>query len=204
MGESVLSYSCWSHAAWPNHADGTAVPNVAEGTRGKRHDGDGAASPTRDPPLSVAVCSPGSGLCFSFNLTSLFLSPSSRQHHQCSPSVPSSHLLSLCFPQWCERNQLCRRLQLRDLLVAPLQRLTRYPLLLRNMAKRCQREDESKGLQTVAERVDTSICELTTPEPTRVIRSGGDIGRKRDTDSLCQGVTAQLMCDFSIQSLRTS
>ncbi|TWW75549.1 Pleckstrin -like proteiny domain-containing family G member 7 [Takifugu flavidus] len=64
------------------------------------------------------------------------------------------------YVKWCERNELCRRLQLRDLLVAPLQRLTRYPLLLRNMAKRCRMEDETKGLQSVAEQVDTSICDL--------------------------------------------
>lgn len=49
---------------------------------------------------------------------------------------------------------------MRDLLVAPLQRLTRYPLLLRNIAKRCQTEDEIRGLQVIAEQVDTSICEL--------------------------------------------
>lgn len=62
--------------------------------------------------------------------------------------------------KWCERNEQCRRLQLRDLLVAPLQRLTRYPLLLRNIAKRCQAEDETRGLQVIAEQVDTSICDL--------------------------------------------
>uniref|UniRef100_A0A3B3BYE6 Pleckstrin homology domain containing, family G (with RhoGef domain) member 7 n=1 Tax=Oryzias melastigma TaxID=30732 RepID=A0A3B3BYE6_ORYME len=59
--------------------------------------------------------------------------------------------------QWCERKEQCRRLQLRDLLVAPLQRLTRYSLLLRNVAKRCQQEEESRGLQVIAEQVDTSI-----------------------------------------------
>uniref|UniRef100_A0A8D0ANL7 Pleckstrin homology domain containing, family G (with RhoGef domain) member 7 n=1 Tax=Sander lucioperca TaxID=283035 RepID=A0A8D0ANL7_SANLU len=64
------------------------------------------------------------------------------------------------YVKWCERNDQCRRLQLRDLLVAPLQRLTRYPLLLRNIAKRCQTEDETRGLQVVAEQVDTSICDL--------------------------------------------
>ncbi|KAM3609201.1 uncharacterized protein V6R79_010995 [Siganus canaliculatus] len=62
--------------------------------------------------------------------------------------------------KWCERNEQCRRLQLRDLLVAPLQRLTRYPLLLRNIAKRCRVEGESRGLQVIAEQVDTSICDL--------------------------------------------
>ncbi|KAM9351804.1 pleckstrin homology domain-containing family G member 7 [Symphorus nematophorus] len=64
------------------------------------------------------------------------------------------------YVKWCERNEQCRRLQLRDLLVAPLQRLTRYPLLLRNIAKRCQTEDETRGLQAIAEKVDTSICDL--------------------------------------------
>uniref|UniRef100_A0AAQ4QNV9 Pleckstrin homology domain containing, family G (with RhoGef domain) member 7 n=1 Tax=Gasterosteus aculeatus aculeatus TaxID=481459 RepID=A0AAQ4QNV9_GASAC len=64
------------------------------------------------------------------------------------------------YVKWCERNEQCRRLQLRDLLVAPLQRLTRYPLLLRNIAKRCPREDEAAGLQVITEQVDTSICDL--------------------------------------------
>ncbi|XP_047451415.1 pleckstrin homology domain-containing family G member 7 [Mugil cephalus] len=64
------------------------------------------------------------------------------------------------YVKWCERNEQCRRLQLRDLLVAPLQRLTRYPLLLRNIAKRCRAEEEARGLQIIAEQVDTSICDL--------------------------------------------
>ncbi|KAM7414332.1 hypothetical protein PAMA_019243 [Pampus argenteus] len=64
------------------------------------------------------------------------------------------------YVKWCERNEQCRRLHLRDLLVVPLQRLTRYPLLLRNIAKRFQTEEETKGLQAVAEQVDTSICDL--------------------------------------------
>ncbi|KAM3870659.1 pleckstrin homology domain-containing family G member 7 [Diretmus argenteus] len=64
------------------------------------------------------------------------------------------------YVKWCQRNERCRRLQLRDLLVAPLQRLTRYPLLLRNVAKRCQTEEETTSLQLIVEQVDTSICDL--------------------------------------------
>lgn len=64
------------------------------------------------------------------------------------------------YVKWCERHEQCRRLHLRDLLVAPLQRLTRYPLLLRNIAKRLETDDEARGLQSVAEQVDTSICDL--------------------------------------------
>lgn len=58
-------------------------------------------------------------------------------------------------------------------------------------------EDENKGLQTIAEQVDTSICELTTAELTPVnYKADGEISRNSDTDSLCQCVVAQLMCDF--------
>ncbi|XP_077600413.1 pleckstrin homology domain-containing family G member 7 [Stigmatopora nigra] len=64
------------------------------------------------------------------------------------------------YVKWCESNKQCRRLQLRDLLVAPLQRLTRYPLLLRNIARRLHMEEESRLVQAVAEQVDASICDL--------------------------------------------
>lgn len=65
-----------------------------------------------------------------------------------------------CYIQWCERNPLCRRLRLQDLLVVPLQRLTRYPLLLRNVRKRSSAEEEENVLQRVVEQVETSICDL--------------------------------------------
>lgn len=61
-------------------------------------------------------------------------------------------------PQWCESKKQCRRLQLKDLLVVPLQRFTRYPLLLKNMEKRSCSEAEKNALQNVVELVDTAIC----------------------------------------------
>uniref|UniRef100_A0A3Q3XB99 Uncharacterized protein n=1 Tax=Mola mola TaxID=94237 RepID=A0A3Q3XB99_MOLML len=61
---------------------------------------------------------------------------------------------------WPDCRAVTSTLQLRDLLVAPLQRLTRYPLLLRNMVKRSLMEEETRGLQVIAEQVDTSICDL--------------------------------------------
>uniref|UniRef100_A0A8C6PWM6 Pleckstrin homology and RhoGEF domain containing G7 n=1 Tax=Nothobranchius furzeri TaxID=105023 RepID=A0A8C6PWM6_NOTFU len=64
------------------------------------------------------------------------------------------------YVKWCERSEHCRRLQLRDLLVAPLQRLTRYPLLLRNVAKKSPSAEETRGLLSIAEQVDVSICDL--------------------------------------------
>ncbi|KAM9815204.1 pleckstrin homology domain-containing family G member 7 [Syngnathus typhle] len=64
------------------------------------------------------------------------------------------------YVKWCESNKQCRRLRLRDLLVAPLQRLTRYPLLLRNIARRFHTDEESRDLRAVADQVDISICDL--------------------------------------------
>uniref|UniRef100_A0A1A8F7V9 Pleckstrin homology domain containing, family G (With RhoGef domain) member 7 n=1 Tax=Nothobranchius korthausae TaxID=1143690 RepID=A0A1A8F7V9_9TELE len=64
------------------------------------------------------------------------------------------------YVKWCERSEHCRRLQLRDLLVAPLQRLTRYPLLLRNVAKKSPSAEETRDLLSIAEQVDVSICDL--------------------------------------------
>ena len=37
--------------------------------------------------------------------------------------------------QEAESNRLCRRLQLKDIIPAEMQRLTKYPLLLENIAK---------------------------------------------------------------------
>ncbi|KAJ8372385.1 hypothetical protein AAFF_G00290180 [Aldrovandia affinis] len=64
------------------------------------------------------------------------------------------------FVKWCERDQDCRRLHLSDLLVAPLQRFTRYPLLLRNIERRSRCQEERSSIQAVVELVDLSLCEL--------------------------------------------
>ncbi|XP_062402929.1 pleckstrin homology domain-containing family G member 7 [Sardina pilchardus] len=64
------------------------------------------------------------------------------------------------YVKWCERHQQCRRLQLRDLLVVPLQRFTRYPLLLKNVSKRTQSPEEESALQRVVEQVDRAIYDL--------------------------------------------
>lgn len=46
---------------------------------------------------------------------------------------------------------------MRDLLVTPLQRFTRYPLILKNMEKRSCTEAEESALQGVVELVDRAI-----------------------------------------------
>ncbi|XP_060779749.1 pleckstrin homology domain-containing family G member 7 isoform X2 [Neoarius graeffei] len=64
------------------------------------------------------------------------------------------------YVKWCERKEQCRRLQLRDLLVTPLQRFTRYPLILKNMEKRSCTEAEESALQSIVELVDRAIYDL--------------------------------------------
>ncbi|XP_006870788.1 PREDICTED: pleckstrin homology domain-containing family G member 7 [Chrysochloris asiatica] len=62
--------------------------------------------------------------------------------------------------KWCEQNEQCRRLHLSELLVAPLHRLTRYPLLLKNIWKRSIDSTEKIMIYTIKEKVEKSIRDL--------------------------------------------
>ncbi|XP_031570861.1 uncharacterized protein LOC116305153 isoform X2 [Actinia tenebrosa] len=65
------------------------------------------------------------------------------------------------YVKWCEADPRCNRLQLTDLLVAPLQHLTKYPLLLKNIRERTSEgEDEHSSLSSVIKSVERSIKEL--------------------------------------------
>ncbi|TRY92267.1 hypothetical protein DNTS_007053 [Danionella cerebrum] len=64
------------------------------------------------------------------------------------------------FVKWCERNEQCRRLQLKDLLVVPLHRFTRYPLLLKNFVKRSCSEEEESAVQCIVSLVERAIYDL--------------------------------------------
>jgi len=65
------------------------------------------------------------------------------------------------FIKWCESDGRCNRLQITDLLVAPLQHLTKYPLLLKNIRKRTAEGDEQhSSLSSIIKAVELSIQEL--------------------------------------------
>ncbi|XP_069080973.1 rho guanine nucleotide exchange factor 12 isoform X2 [Pleurodeles waltl] len=57
----------------------------------------------------------------------------------------------LAFVQDAESNPLCRRLQLKDIIPTEMQRLTKYPLLLDNIAKYSDRPDEKEKVKKAAE-----------------------------------------------------
>lgn len=65
--------------------------------------------------------------------------------------------------QECESSPHCRRLQLRDLLVSEMQRLTKYPLLLDNILKHT--EGEASAVQTLAVDQSVSFCSLLLLQP---------------------------------------
>ncbi|KAM8927090.1 rho guanine nucleotide exchange factor 12 [Pelodytes ibericus] len=57
----------------------------------------------------------------------------------------------LTFVQDAESNPLCRRQQLKDIIPTEMQRLTKYPLLLDNIAKYSDRSDEKEKIKRAAE-----------------------------------------------------
>ncbi|XP_018081259.1 rho guanine nucleotide exchange factor 12 isoform X2 [Xenopus laevis] len=56
----------------------------------------------------------------------------------------------LTFVQDAESNPLCKRLQLKDIIPTEMQRLTKYPLLLDNIARYSDREDEKEKVNKAA------------------------------------------------------
>ncbi|KAG8513966.1 Pleckstrin homology domain-containing family G member 7 [Galemys pyrenaicus] len=62
--------------------------------------------------------------------------------------------------KWCEQNEQCKRLHLPELLVAPLHRLTRYPLLLKNIWKRSTDSTEKIMIYSLKDKVEKSIRDL--------------------------------------------
>ncbi|XP_007503269.2 pleckstrin homology domain-containing family G member 7 [Monodelphis domestica] len=62
--------------------------------------------------------------------------------------------------KWCERHNQCKRLHLPELLVTPLHRLTRYPLLLKNIWKRSTDAREKITIYSLKEKVEKAIRDL--------------------------------------------
>ncbi|XP_076318528.1 pleckstrin homology domain-containing family G member 5-like isoform X2 [Tachypleus tridentatus] len=59
---------------------------------------------------------------------------------------------------WCETQKDCERLRLTDLLVKPMQRLTKYPLLLKAIKKKTDNEGQSSALLEMNECVENFVC----------------------------------------------
>ncbi|XP_076357518.1 pleckstrin homology domain-containing family G member 7-like isoform X2 [Tachypleus tridentatus] len=64
------------------------------------------------------------------------------------------------FEKWCSRDLRCKKLQLTDLLVSPVQHIMRLPLLLKEIEMRTDDAYEKEAITSILELEETSIREL--------------------------------------------
>ncbi|XP_029647920.1 pleckstrin homology domain-containing family G member 7-like isoform X2 [Octopus sinensis] len=64
------------------------------------------------------------------------------------------------FEKWCEQDARCNRLQVPDLLVAPIQHCTKLPLMLSNVRAYTEEEEERQQITDSIEKVESSLYEL--------------------------------------------
>lgn len=62
--------------------------------------------------------------------------------------------------KWCNRDPRCKKLQLTDLLVTPVQHVMRIPLLLKEIESKTYQSDEKRIIQSIIEQQEHSLREL--------------------------------------------
>lgn len=62
--------------------------------------------------------------------------------------------------QWCSRDPRCKKLQLTDLLVSPVQHVMRVPLILKDIESRTEDLTERETITNIIESEETSLREL--------------------------------------------
>nr|XP_027195663.1 uncharacterized protein LOC113790227 [Dermatophagoides pteronyssinus] len=70
------------------------------------------------------------------------------------------HLEFIEFEKWCNRDPRCKKLQLTDLLVTPVQHVMRIPLLLKEIESKTYQSDEKRIIQSIIEQQEHSLREL--------------------------------------------
>ncbi|XP_070495014.1 uncharacterized protein [Chironomus tepperi] len=68
---------------------------------------------------------------------------------------------------WCEAQKECNRLRLADILVRPMQRLTKYNLLLSAIRKHLTEETEAEIMDNMIHSVDEFVCSVNSHLTTR-------------------------------------
>ncbi|KAL1497170.1 hypothetical protein ABEB36_008171 [Hypothenemus hampei] len=79
----------------------------------------------------------------------------SRCQHYCRENLESE--VFTAYLTWCESQKDCNRLRLMDILVQPMQRLTKYGLLLKAILKNTDEDVERESLQTMIKLVDDFV-----------------------------------------------
>ncbi|EEC15117.1 hypothetical protein IscW_ISCW010836 [Ixodes scapularis] len=64
------------------------------------------------------------------------------------------------FEKWCSRDPRCKKLQLTDLLVSPVQHIMRVPLILKDIEMRTEDVEERDSITAILEAEENSLREL--------------------------------------------
>ncbi|XP_035205819.1 uncharacterized protein LOC118180869, partial [Stegodyphus dumicola] len=64
------------------------------------------------------------------------------------------------FEKWCSKDARCKKLQLTDLLVSPVQHVMRVPLILKEIEMRTEDPSEKKQISSIIEAEENSLREL--------------------------------------------
>lgn len=70
------------------------------------------------------------------------------------------HVEFIEFEKWCQRDPRCKKLQLTDLLVAPVQHIMKIPLILRDIELRTDDSTEKEVIGQILETEENSLREL--------------------------------------------
>ncbi len=62
--------------------------------------------------------------------------------------------------KWCNRDSRCKKLQLTDLLVSPVQHIMRVPLILKDIEMRTEDLAEKEMISSIIEAEENSLREL--------------------------------------------
>ncbi|KAL5290937.1 PLEKHG5 family protein [Megaselia abdita] len=81
--------------------------------------------------------------------------------------LTSSNQSFTAYLTWCEAHKTCNRLRLADILVRPMQRLTKYSLLLGAIRKNLFSVDEAENVDSMIHSVETFVCSVNTHLTTR-------------------------------------
>ncbi|XP_066258514.1 pleckstrin homology domain-containing family G member 5 isoform X2 [Euwallacea similis] len=84
----------------------------------------------------------------------------SRCQHYCRENLESE--VFTAYLTWCESQKDCNRLRLMDILVQPMQRLTKYGLLLKAILKNTDEDVEKESLHTMIKMVDDFVNNVNT------------------------------------------
>ncbi|XP_078039418.1 pleckstrin homology domain-containing family G member 5 isoform X2 [Augochlora pura] len=83
----------------------------------------------------------------------------SRCQQYCKDRLNDNHLFTV-YLVWCETQKDCNRLKLLDILVKPMQRLTKYSLLLKAVHKNTENEDQRAELIHMIKSVDDFVASV--------------------------------------------